>query len=188
MATNKELQDFYDTIHCELKPNKKNKYYIIEEEAKASLIKQIYIKNNGNTYILRQKENKCKAIQELFKDKNLESCDFIIIINMNKNFKVFFCEIKSNKSEEKIKKAKSQIKTSKIFFKYLLEAYNFSFNKNINLKIENADEILIYPKLKFANSQKSHTNMQKTYGLKYREIECNNKKQYSIDDAKKFFD
>lgn len=30
--------------------------------------------------------------------------------------------------------------------------------------------------------------MQKTYGLKYREIECNNKKQCSIDDAKKFFD
>ena len=34
MATNKELQDFYDTIHCELKPNKKNKYYICDNNFK----------------------------------------------------------------------------------------------------------------------------------------------------------
>lgn len=181
MATNKELQDFYVKIHTELKVEHRNKNFIIEERNEKSLIKKIYIKDNEEICIIRQKENSCKALQELFQDGNLKSCDFIVITNKNREFKIYFCEIKS--SQYNIEKAEKQSKSSKIFLKYLVEAYNLNFSKDLNFDIDNADEIIISPK--FSTSQKRHTNNSKN--LINKEIVPNNG-LYCINSVKDFFD
>ncbi|MBR7118183.1 MAG: hypothetical protein IKC84_02270 [Helicobacteraceae bacterium] len=148
---NKELKDFKNCLHSSLKAIQKERYFVVKEQEKESVIQEINFKfdQKDDVLIIQQDVKNCPSITNLFgnnKDK-IESCDFIVLLIKNKELKIFFCEIKSSNSEDNKEKAKRQIKSSKIFFEYLYKSYVHKYNKNddFSMAIENAKSLILYP-------------------------------------------
>lgn len=149
--TNSELKDFKNCLHSSLKAMQKNTYFVVKEQEEESVIQEITFKfdQKDDILIIQQDIKNCPPITNLFGDNGyrIESCDFIVLLTKNKDFKIFFCEIKSSNTRETREKAKRQIKSSKIFFEYLYKSYLHKYSKNIdfNTAIENAKSLILYP-------------------------------------------
>lgn len=148
---NKELKDFKNCLHGSLKAIQKGIYFVVKEQEESSIIKEIDFgfKNKDDAPIIQQDINNCLPITNLFgnNEDKIESCDFIVLLIKNKELKIFFCEIKSSNTEATRKKAKQQIKSSKIFFEYLYKSYLHKYDKNddFSMAIENAKSLILYP-------------------------------------------
>ena len=108
--SNRDLKDFKECLHSSLKVVQKGEYFCVKEQENTSKIKEIKFKftQKDDVLIIQQDIQNCNPIENLFgNDKDrIESCDFIVLLTKSKELKIFFCEIKSNISEESIEKAK----------------------------------------------------------------------------------
>lgn len=176
MMRNRDLKDFKECLHSSLKVVQKGEYFCVKEQENTSKIKEIKFKftQKDDVLIIQQDIQNCNPIENLFgNDKDrIESCDFIVLLTKSKELKIFFCEIKSNISEESIEKAKRQIKSSKIFFEYLYKSYLHKYSKNIdfNTAIENAKSLILYPA--------SMSQKRPTYSSEDNLIQC----KIEVDD------
>lgn len=160
--TNKELKEFRNAIHKDLKispQNKKSSCFIVREEKKESPIQKIEFtfRNQDDVLIIQQKENR-DTINILEKFSTNCSCDFIIfILDKKRDVRVYFCEIKPSYSKKYLEEACGQIHSSKLFLKYMIECYS-SFTQNNCLKscdIESKSQYYyIYPKINNSNKKK----------------------------------
>ncbi len=186
---NRDLKDFKECLHSSLKVVQKGEYFCVKEQENTSKIKEIKFKftQKDDVLIIQQDIQNCNPIENLFgNDKDrIESCDFIVLLTKSKELKIFFCEIKSNISEESIEKAKRQIKSSKIFFEYLYKSYLHKYDKDIdfNQAVENAKHVLFYPAGMLQKSSTSSTNSN----LIQHKIELDDNGICNIDDGYDFF-
>lgn len=188
--TNRELQDFNDAIHNDLKPKPEGNHIVIEEEQQGSKIKQILLrfKNSQDAMVIQQKPKECLAIKNLFEQEaTLKSCDFIVLICKKQKVKIFFCEIKSSLCEDNYEKSLKQIRSSKIFLEYLYKNYKEVFSKeDFKLSLEQAENCLIYPiDNNESMPEKSGTNIPEHFIPK--PIEIDKKGICKIENAYDFF-
>lgn len=147
--TNKILKDLRNSIDSDLRILPSRTLFSIIEDRRESLIKRINFKftNQDDILIIRQREN-IHTIK-FFEDKNFATnkhCDFIVLIVVSNELKIYFCEIKS--SDKKIDEANMQIKSSKLFLKYLFNCYGEYFNNEylVTINIDNiSKKILCLP-------------------------------------------
>ncbi|MGX3045396.1 hypothetical protein [Helicobacter sp. T3_23-1056] len=160
--TNKTLKDFRNAIHKNLKvepQNKKSSCFIIKEDKKESLIKQIHFtfKNQDDILIIKQDKtenlNKNYTIENLFEKNSPNTnccCDFILFLkSKNNELEIYCCEIKSRYCEKYLNEALHQTKSSKLFVSYLLEYYSYLYNTK--LEPTNFYRFYIYPQINIAN-------------------------------------
>ena len=156
--TNKILKDLRNSIDSDLRILPSRILFSIFEDKKESFIKRINFKftNQDNILIIRQKEN-IHTIK-FFEDKNFATnkhCDFIVLIAVSNELKIYFCEIKS--SDKKIDEANMQIKSSKLFLKYLFNCYGEYFNNEhfVTINIDNiSKKYYIYPKINISSKKR----------------------------------
>lgn len=197
--TNSSLKEFKKALHCDLLPKENGKNIRIREMEAQSAIKHIDLcfQNRDDVVVIQQDPKKCRAIQNLFGLKEtLESCDFIVLICKNSQLEIFFCEIKSSFSNEIQKKAIGQIESSKIFLEYLFKNYEYCFHKNIEINIDLAKNILIYPsaisqkRKTYAGSENNKINNQESIvngkKLSLRPIYCDEKGRFYIPNGYEF--
>ena len=157
--TNKILKNLRNSIDSDLRILPSRTLFSIIEDRRESLIKRINFKftNQDDILIIRQKEN-IHTIK-FFEDKNFATnkhCDFIVLIVVSNELKIYFCEIKS--SDKKIDEANMQIKSSKLFLKYLFSCYGEYFNNEyfVTINIDNiSKKYYIYPKINIIKQEKS---------------------------------
>lgn len=187
--TNSELKDFKNCLHSSLKAMQKNTYFVVKEQEKRSVIQEITFnfEKKGDVLIIQQDIKNCPPITNLFGDNGyrIESCDFIVLLTNNKDFKIFFCEIKSSNTKETREKAERQIKSSKIFFEYLYKSYLHKYSKNIdfNTAIENAKSLILYP----ASMSQKRPTYSSGDNLIQRRIEVDDNGKCNIIDGYNFF-
>lgn len=193
--TNSLLKEFKKALHCDLLPEENGKNIRIREMGTKSVIKGIDLcfQNRDDVVVIQQDPKKCKAIHNLFNLKEiLESCDFIVLICKNSQLEIFFCEIKSSLSDEIQEKAMEQIESSKIFLEYLFKNYRYCFHKNIEISIDLAKNILIYPsaisqkKKTYAGLENNKESIIKGKKLNLRPIYCDEKGRFYISNGYDF--
>lgn len=178
--TNKQLIDFENRLSKELKVKKNNNTYIINEAKQTSQIRKISIeKGNNELCIIKQIENECNSVKGFFCD-NLKSCDFIAIKITKQLPKIFFCEIKSSKSDENIEQALKQVKTSKIFFEFLIKSYAFHYNENFHMDLNEVKNIYIYPYRSAPKRSKTQKEKLSNKDFDFIEVEADNNGNISI--------
>lgn len=149
--TSNELQNFKNCLNNNLKAIQNGKSFVVKEQEERSVIQEINFQfdQRDDALIIQQDIRNCPSITNLFGNDGdrIESCDFIVLLIKNKELKIFFCEIKSINNKENREKAKRQIESSKIFFKYLYKSYLHKYNKNVDFStaIENAKSLILYP-------------------------------------------
>ncbi|MBZ7937036.1 hypothetical protein ACD575_04955 [Campylobacter sp. LH-2024] len=168
--TNKQLKEFRDAIKDDLKIKPNGNCFIVKEEKEKSQIKKIEftLKNQDDFLILRQIENK-HTLSLLNSFSTNESCDFIVFRVHNNKLIIYYSEIKSSFSKENKGKALKQIKSSRLFIKYLLSCYLEYRNEKI--EIEKEFFLYVYPKLGISNKR----NFCDTPDLNFKEVEINDK-------------
>lgn len=164
MMTNKELKEFRNAIHKNLKispQNEKSSCFIVREEKKESPIQRIEFtfKNQDDVLIIRQQENR-DTINILEDFSTNCSCDFIIfMLDKKRDARVYFCEIKPSCRKIYLEEAYGQIYSSKLFLKYVVECYEYYTHKNFFMGFDVDAAITyyyIYPKINNANKKKTY--------------------------------
>lgn len=183
MVINKELKDFRNAIHKDLKispQNEKSSCFIVREEKKESPIQRIEFtfKNQDDVLIIRQKENR-DTINILEEFSTNCSCDFIIfILDKKRNMRIYFCEIKPSYTKKYLEEACGQIQSSKLFLKYMIECYS-SYTQNSHLKSCDIDSIsryyYIYPKINDSNKKKVYKDGLYIKNLILKPLEIDNR-------------
>lgn len=160
--TNKDLKNFRNAIHKDLKispQNKKSSCFIVRERKKESPIQRIEFtfKNQDDVLIISQKEN-IHTINILEEFSTNCSCDFVIfMLDKKREMRVYFCEIKPSYRKEYLEEACKQIQSSKLFVKYMMECYSSFAQNNCleSLDIElKSQYYYIYPKINNSNKKK----------------------------------
>ncbi|MCI7485768.1 MAG: hypothetical protein MSA68_07525 [Helicobacter sp.] len=187
---NKELKDFKNCLHSSLKAIQKGIDFVVKEQEEKSEIQKINFKfdQKDDVLIIQQDVKNCPSITNLFgnNEDKIESCDFIVLLIKNKELKIFFCEIKSRNTEATRKKAKQQIKSSKIFFEYLYKSYLHKYNKNddFSMAIENTKSLILCP----TSVPQKHVMTSMSSDLISCKMEVDDNRVCYIADGYKFFE
>lgn len=177
--TNKHLKKFRDVIKDDLKIKPRGNCFAVKEEKEKSQIKKIEftLKNQDDFLILRQDENN-HTLNLLNNFSTNESCDFIVFRIFNNELIIYYSEIKSSYSKENKEKALKQIKSSRLFIKYLLSCYLEYCGENIT--IEKEIFLYIYPKIGISSKR----NFCKITNLRFKDVEINDEQNGIVKISK----
>ncbi|WP_295144096.1 hypothetical protein [uncultured Campylobacter sp.] len=192
---NKDLIDFYNAIHNDLKIRPNGCYFTINENGNDSIIKKVRLKfkNKDDVLIIRQNEQKHTVKDILVNHSTDCCCDFILFMIRNGNLQIYLCEIKSSLCIEHKEKAIKQFKASFQFLKYFISSYLY-YNSKSNFDMDKLENVVsryyIYPSIN-GMSNKTGISYEKieNFSIFYKTVELSTDDEgvVTVQDGYRFF-